>query len=265
MFQKLVPLFACIVLANGGVVPALHGPVHHGHIGGQSVQSRTQDNHGNYAFGYNIVDELGAQNGREEQGDGYGNKRGSYSLTDIDGRARRVDYVADDLGFRATINTNEPGTAPSLTGAAVYNGPAGHLHAAAAHVGPAYAHGPALHAPVLAAHGPAYGALHAAPAYAAPLVHAAPIAHHAPVVHAAPLVHHAAPLLHHAPAISKTHFATAVAHHAPVHHAPLLAHHGFAAAHHAPAYAAYGDAYGHGFDGHGYGHAAPIVQSHLAY
>lgn len=29
-----------------------------------------------------------------------------------DGRDRRVDYVADATGFRATISTNEMGTAP---------------------------------------------------------------------------------------------------------------------------------------------------------
>lgn len=38
-----------------------------------------------------------------------GNKVGSYSLADIDGRARRVDYVADKMGFRAAVKTNEPG------------------------------------------------------------------------------------------------------------------------------------------------------------
>lgn len=30
----------------------------------------------------------------------------------IDGRERVVDYVADELGYRASIRTNEPGTAP---------------------------------------------------------------------------------------------------------------------------------------------------------
>jgi len=262
-----VPLLSCLVLAHGGVIPHLAGPAHL--PGGQSVQSRSQDDLGNYAFGYNIVDELGAQNGREEKGDAYGNKVGSYSLTDIDGRARRVDYVADDFGFRATINTNEPGTAPSQTGAATYLGAPGHLHAAPAYHAPAYA--PALH------HAPAYGhhglGLHAAPAYAAPAyAHAAPILHAAPIAHAvkAPIVHHA-PLVHHAPVVKAVH-------HAPIVHAPAISHHHFAAAHaHAAPLLAHGPAYGHGFaapaygaygDAHGYGHhgfAAPIVQSHLPY
>ena len=39
-------------------------------------------------------------------------KTGFYTLTGQDGRDRRVDYVADANGFRATINTNEMGTAP---------------------------------------------------------------------------------------------------------------------------------------------------------
>lgn len=64
---------------------------------------------GNYAFGYDIVDGKGAANSRSEVGDAMGNKVGSYSLADIDGRARRVDYVADKMGFRAAVKTNEPG------------------------------------------------------------------------------------------------------------------------------------------------------------
>ena len=64
---------------------------------------------GNYAFGYDIVDGKGASNSRAEVGDGYGNKKGSYTLADIDGRVRKVEYVADKLGFRAAVKTNEPG------------------------------------------------------------------------------------------------------------------------------------------------------------
>lgn len=39
-------------------------------------------------------------------------KPGFYTLKGQDGRDRRVDYVADASGFRATISTNELGTAP---------------------------------------------------------------------------------------------------------------------------------------------------------
>ncbi|UYV75466.1 hypothetical protein LAZ67_13000352 [Cordylochernes scorpioides] len=78
--------------------------------------------YGNYAFGYQIVDGYGATNGRQETGDGH-NVVGSYNLADIDGRARKVNYVADGHGFRAVIKTNEPGTAASLPAAAVMASP----------------------------------------------------------------------------------------------------------------------------------------------
>ncbi|XP_054167310.1 adult-specific rigid cuticular protein 15.7-like [Oppia nitens] len=102
-----IPLVCCIALSQA--LP-----------GGQSVSSRSQDDLGNYAFGYDIADEYGAQNGREEKGDAHGNKVGSYTIRDADGRSRRVDYVADAHGFRATIGTNEPGTATSNVGDATY-------------------------------------------------------------------------------------------------------------------------------------------------
>ena len=34
---------------------------------------------------------------------------GSYGLRDADGRVRVVNYVADALGYRASVSTNEPG------------------------------------------------------------------------------------------------------------------------------------------------------------
>ncbi|GIY66453.1 adult-specific rigid cuticular protein 15.7 [Caerostris extrusa] len=80
---------------------------------GVSASSRQQDAHGNYAFGYEIKDKLGATNSRSEIGDGYGNKKGSYTLNDIDGRARRVDYVADGHGFRATVTPTNPEPPPA--------------------------------------------------------------------------------------------------------------------------------------------------------
>ncbi|XP_076334686.1 uncharacterized protein LOC143238402 [Tachypleus tridentatus] len=150
------------------LVAVVHGGLYHGLAGGSSVSSRRQDDFGNYAFNYDIVDPLGATNGRWEAGDGYGNKRGAYSLTDIDGRARRVEYVADGAGFRAVVKTNEPGTAASAPAAAVVassqpgvvaHGPAvvkAHVAAAPAYKAPVYAYG-----------APAYAAgFYGAPAYA---------------------------------------------------------------------------------------------------
>ncbi|CAM1305456.1 Uncharacterised protein g4056 [Pycnogonum litorale] len=99
-----------------------------------------------YTFGYQIADHYGGH-GRHESGDGYGNKRGSYSLTDADGRVRKVDYVADDYGFRVQIKTNEPGTNGKDSADAVVNGPDNYgthnavAHGTHGHVAPASSYG----------------------------------------------------------------------------------------------------------------------------
>ncbi|XP_050027529.1 uncharacterized protein [Dermacentor andersoni] len=89
---------------------------------GTSSQYRSQDVHGNYEFGYEEKHTSGGSF-RQETGDAYGNKYGSYGLTDADGRVRIVKYVADANGFRVIVNTNEPGTAPSTPAAASINVP----------------------------------------------------------------------------------------------------------------------------------------------
>ena len=59
---------------------------------------------------------------------------------------RIVNYIADGHGFRATISTNEPGTAPSYPAAALFNTPviaplaASKLVTSAAYVAPSYIH-----------------------------------------------------------------------------------------------------------------------------
>ncbi|GFS31212.1 cuticle protein 16.8 [Nephila pilipes] len=63
-----------------------------------------------YKFGYEIKDHHGSQH-RHEQGNGHGHVQGSYGFTDHRGIHREVHYVADHNGFRATVKTNEPGTA----------------------------------------------------------------------------------------------------------------------------------------------------------
>lgn len=65
-------------------------------------------NLGNYAFGYNEEHATGGSF-RRESGNAAGQVVGSYGLRAADGRVRIVNYVADDDGFRADINTNEPG------------------------------------------------------------------------------------------------------------------------------------------------------------
>jgi hypothetical protein len=83
---------------------------------------------GNYKFGYDITDGWGAKNSRHEEGDAWGNKHGEYTLKDVDGRERKVQYVADKKGFRAKIKTNEPGTGSVDAADAIYNGADPHGH-----------------------------------------------------------------------------------------------------------------------------------------
>ncbi|OQR67748.1 adult-specific rigid cuticular protein 15.7-like [Tropilaelaps mercedesae] len=116
-------------------------------VGGHSNSFRKQDDYGNYAFAYDIKNGYGAVNGRKESG-GHGGVVGSYYIGDIDGRHRSVHYVADKLGFRAEVKTNEPGTKTSYAAAAAYasaNGkaaPAGGLHVAPHIVAPVIAKAP---------------------------------------------------------------------------------------------------------------------------
>lgn len=77
---------------------------------GTSSQFRQEDNHGNSNFGYDESHATGATSRREETINGV--TRGSYSLSEADGRRRLVTYIADNDGFRATIQTNEPGVEP---------------------------------------------------------------------------------------------------------------------------------------------------------
>ncbi|XP_070387714.1 prisilkin-39-like [Dermacentor albipictus] len=58
---------------------------------------------------------------RTEQGDSNNARTGSYGYRDVNGLYRRINYVADANGFRATVDTNEPGTAPGASADAVFN------------------------------------------------------------------------------------------------------------------------------------------------
>jgi len=62
-----------------------------------------------YSFGY-TADAIDGQSSREESSDGSGAVRGSYMVMSADGSKRIVNYVADENGFRAQVQTNEPGT-----------------------------------------------------------------------------------------------------------------------------------------------------------
>ncbi|XP_049518695.1 prisilkin-39-like [Dermacentor silvarum] len=74
-----------------------------------------------YSFGYDTLDEFGNRQFRSEQSDSNNVKTGSYGYRDVNGLYRRVSYIADANGFRATVDTNEPGTAPGASADAVFN------------------------------------------------------------------------------------------------------------------------------------------------
>ncbi|KAI2809433.1 hypothetical protein RDWZM_003291 [Blomia tropicalis] len=91
----------------------------YGH-GGHSSSHYSHHGHA-YKFGYDITDPYGAKNSRKESDDGYGNRHGSYSIYDKDGRYRVVDYVAGKKGFQAKIRSNEPGVQSSHAAHASYH------------------------------------------------------------------------------------------------------------------------------------------------
>jgi len=105
-----------------------------------------------HAFAYSAQGHDGGST-REESSDGHGGVRGSYTLNVADGRQRTVNYVADHAGFRAEINTNEPGTetkheSPANTLLISAQPPAAELAYRTTGYGSGYGS-----APILAAHG----------------------------------------------------------------------------------------------------------------
>ena len=72
----------------------------------ESSQYHAQDEAGNYEYGYNNINSA-----KHERGNAYaGTVEGTYSYIDGHGLPQKVDYVADNLGFRAT-GTNFVNTA----------------------------------------------------------------------------------------------------------------------------------------------------------
>ncbi|KAM7301919.1 cuticle protein 16.8-like [Ixodes scapularis] len=145
-----------------------------------------------YSFAFDNTDEFGTRLTRQETGDEFNGKVGSYSYTDAAGVYRTVNYVADAAGFRATVNTNEPGTKTSE--------PADAATVSAAVEGPHPVSVKAVRpAPVVVkAVGPApvlLKAVHPAPV-AFQAVHASPVALHD--VHAGPVAYaqQAAPVVY---------------------------------------------------------------------
>jgi hypothetical protein len=112
---------------------------------GASAVSRSDDGHGNYAFAYNEDHATGGTFRKEKGGPGV--QVGSYGLRDADGRVRVVNYVADALGYRASIQTNEPGVDPKQDPAAVSINGGGYA------VAPVAVAAPVIAAPVAVGYG----------------------------------------------------------------------------------------------------------------
>ena len=102
---------------------------------------------------------------------------------------RVVNYVADGLGFRAAISSNEPGVAPQLHQAATISKPVAAVVAAPLIAAPAVA-APVYASPVYASHG------HYVPAAAAIAGPAAYAPAYAPGLLAAPVTSYVSPAIH---------------------------------------------------------------------
>lgn len=185
---------------------------------GTSSQFRNEDFAGNYNFGYD-EDHSSGGSFRRETGNALGVKAGSYGLRDADGRVRVVNYVADGHGFRASVSTNEPGTAPSAPADALFGVPGAALPPATVPVAPPAPPVAVQPAVPVAAPGPVFNAV-AAPArvaYAAPRpVHykAAPAAYVAPA-HVTHTTTHVGPVTHGVGVPGATPFAVLNGHLAP--------------------------------------------------
>ncbi|CAN7943533.1 unnamed protein product, partial [Ixodes hexagonus] len=111
------------VLAGDRFVGPSPGQAGLGAPGFASVPQYAEENYPAqpYSFGYDNVDEYGNTQFHKEQADANNVRTGSYGYTDANGLYRRVNYVADANGFRATIETNEPGTQAGASADAVFN------------------------------------------------------------------------------------------------------------------------------------------------
>jgi len=204
--KSAVVILALVGYVSAGVI-AYNAPAFLS--SGASSQFRSQDNIGNYAFGYNEDHATGGTFRRESGAPGM--QVGSYGLRDADGRVRVVNYVADAGGFRANIQSNEPGVESKDPASVLIN-------KAQAIVAPAIAAEPVA-APLIAA--PAVATHYAAPAYTH---YNTPVVHHSTHHIAAPL-HVAAPIQSHSYSVQTNHHSI----HAPaitthVAAAPLAAH-----------------------------------------
>lgn len=81
--------------------------------GGAAAKSGEDESPKPFSFNFESEDEYGTKMARSENADGSGTVTGSYSFSDATGISRTVTYTADDSGFHAVVDTNEPGTLTS--------------------------------------------------------------------------------------------------------------------------------------------------------
>ncbi|KAG1679328.1 Cuticle protein 16.8 [Nymphon striatum] len=109
--MKTMILILGIFIAGcfGHHAPGAHIEARHGYGKAVEIVEPPQP----YQMNYDITDEYGNQRWRQESGDEYNNKKGSYGYRDAYGLSRSVDYVADEYGFRVMVISNEPGVETS--------------------------------------------------------------------------------------------------------------------------------------------------------
>ncbi|GFS67549.1 adult-specific rigid cuticular protein 15.7 [Trichonephila clavipes] len=168
MIAKVIILFAALAAVSASGVLYRQGAPVNTRV---TAKARSEDAFGNYAFASDIKNRLGAEKSRAEVGDAHGNKKGSVAIVKIDGRARRVNYVADGHGFRTVVKTKVPATAANAPAAALIGHDA------------SYAAPPAVVSPVAAPF--AVDAPVAVP-LDAPIAYGGVIAHEVPLAHAGP-------------------------------------------------------------------------------
>jgi hypothetical protein len=75
--------------------PLAAAPLAAAALAAPSSQFQAQDELGNINYGYTNINSA-----KHEVGNAYGGVTGSYSYVDANGLPQRVDYIADELGFR---------------------------------------------------------------------------------------------------------------------------------------------------------------------